>query len=566
MKVDKAVCTNDTDVEQQEYFNRTAIGYNAVFTTLMENKFLAIKRECEEKQKEKIQRQQKKRSIGKLLSGNHIFCVKRNSLTENDLVLNTSENKNMCHTTVDCELTTSSNPSSPSTKPSKITTTHICDDVDDDDDEDVNSKKVVKQKPHATYRRGVAGINKSVGNDDGVVDEVVDVVADSGFVGGIDAIACDCTKNELLLVNKEKCCIKEKLNENTWNVQRTKATMATTTMTPLLNDEKNGTPEVEYVVQNYETESISSDRSKKISFQSDIIIDKSNDDKQQTIDKTSPNSSILEIYVSDDSLRKSRKSSSETTFSYPSSSTGLSKFVPSSFSAKEASRLLEHERQRLRVLEAKSISAQCSPIFPRSHRTTIGGTQIDDEHPLSGQLKQLSRQYTSDDTAANITFSSNLADDELLPINHQLRLRKTTQKSASSLAINGHNYSTQKSHDKSSVSRTMRTYDDSNTQHGFISSFNQLTSNNNKNSININLPVITTTNKKLRTLNCDKKSTTHNKKHCRKHRENIGQLATNEQGDIVNSGKSGGVTDFGIGKEEHKRIRKKHGKFVFIFV
>ena len=61
MKVDKAVCTNDMSFVED--LNR-AIRFEAVFSTLVENKILAIKRECELKRKSK-----KSRSLRRMLFG-----------------------------------------------------------------------------------------------------------------------------------------------------------------------------------------------------------------------------------------------------------------------------------------------------------------------------------------------------------------------------------------------------------------------------------------------------------------------------------------------------------------
>ena len=106
MKVDKAVSTNDSDVSSAATivyaggcFSSKTIGYDAIFTTLVENKLLAIKRECAEKQRQKL-RQRKNRPLGKILSAKKIFCVKRNTssiLDESDLGINNTENLKMCH-------------------------------------------------------------------------------------------------------------------------------------------------------------------------------------------------------------------------------------------------------------------------------------------------------------------------------------------------------------------------------------------------------------------------------------------------------------------------------------
>uniref|UniRef100_A0AAG5D5Y4 Uncharacterized protein n=1 Tax=Anopheles atroparvus TaxID=41427 RepID=A0AAG5D5Y4_ANOAO len=64
MKVDKAVCTNGT----LEDLNR-AIQFEAVFSTLVENKILAIKRECELKKRHKKTRLLRRILFGRKVSG-----------------------------------------------------------------------------------------------------------------------------------------------------------------------------------------------------------------------------------------------------------------------------------------------------------------------------------------------------------------------------------------------------------------------------------------------------------------------------------------------------------------
>lgn len=70
MKVDKSVCTtNDKTLEDLN----CVIKFDAVFTTLVENKILSIKRDCEQKELNK----KRTRSIGRLLFGRTVFCDKK---------------------------------------------------------------------------------------------------------------------------------------------------------------------------------------------------------------------------------------------------------------------------------------------------------------------------------------------------------------------------------------------------------------------------------------------------------------------------------------------------------
>lgn len=140
-------------------------------------------------------------------------------------------------------------------------------------------------------------------------------------------------------------------------------------------------------------------------------------------------------------------------------------------SGKENSLLLEQERLRLRIFEARSISAQCSPIFPRQKI-------IFDETRSECRVK--------DNLSDNLTINSILSEKEL-----EKRISKK------SLVDNSNSTSTttKKSKNKRESTSAVYEYDsiiNYQPNQGFISSFNQLTSN---------LPVITTT--KTKNQYCD---------------------------------------------------------------
>lgn len=520
MKVDKGVCTNDDSdtavMVFDENFHRVQ-RYGAVFTTLLENKILAIKREtaaATERQKKQGRKKSKSpsnggRPFGGGGIGKRIFCIKRNSLTETELAtVERNENENVCQVS-------GSVVADPSSKPD-----NTFDFEARDNSLNINATDVMNRHDAESARMGVAKVVEICGSNE--------KPSDGGSIGTY--------YRPTMTVNHER----------TSNITSHK----------------------------FETESVHSDKSRKITFKGDVFEDSgvqlvgSNGVEATPPADPSPYSSIFEINVSDDSLRKSRKGSTETTFSFPSSISAKRY----SFNTHEASRLLDHERHRLRLLEAKSISAQCSPIFPRSLRSCSTQSDAVLDAELGPPLKVLSRQFTSEDSAG-ITISSTCTEPELpryadtpaTSSSSSDKKRKINAPSApipvqstSSLVISSYGRcNTNKKNDKV-VSHTS-SYANNDTQ-GFISSFNQITSNNINNSININLPVITTTTTKLRTAKCDKNNMpTPTLVSARKNRS---------QHKDRSGGNSGGCYDNGsvVSEEESRRIRKKYRKFLLDFL
>lgn len=528
MKVDKGVCTNDDSdtavMVFDENFHRVQ-RYGAVFTTLLENKILAIKREtaaATERQKKQGRKKSKSpsnggRPFGGGSIGKRIFCIKRNSLAETELAtVERNENENVCQVS-------GSVGGDQSSKPDNTFDVEVRDQYDNS--MNINSTDAMNKYDAESARIGVA--------------KVVEICGSNGK-GKDGSIAT--YYRPTMTVNHER----------TSNISSQKC----------------------------ETDSLHSDKSRKITFKGDVLEDSgvqlvgiNGVEAPQPVDP-SPYSSIFEINVSDDSLRKSRKGSTETTFSFPSSISAKRY----SFNTQEACRLLDHERHRLRVLEAKSISAQCSPIFPRSLRSCStqsdaildAGTSV-----LNHPLKVLSRQFTSEDSAG-ITISSTCDDPEISRFADTIAtsssasdkkrklnapIAQTPVQSTSSLVISSYGRSnTNKKNDKV-VSHT--SYANNDTQ-GFISSFNQITSNNINNSININLPVITTTTTKLRTAKCDKNNMpTPTMVSARKNRSQH----KDRSGGGGKGGNSGGCYDNSsvVSEEESRRIRKKYRKWLLVF-
>lgn len=338
MKADKAVCTND----RIEDLNKT-IRFETVFSTLVENKILAIKRECEQKKKTK-----RGRSIGRAFFGS-----KKNRKKAEIKCANSD---------LDVEKGCDENPSLKETKSDKF---H-------------NEIEVFPRKNSTS----------TATND---VEEIV--VAEPEMEVGQEI---------------------EKDRESSSNSNKT---------------ENN------------------SNQSNKSSLEKSL----------QQDDGSTTSRNISEFDLSNDSeiLRQEQQ-------------IRLNRKI---LSGKENSLLLEQERSRLRIFEARSISAQCSPIFPRQKKIF-------------------------DDTRSESRVKDNLSDN--LTINSVNELEKrTSKKSSTSLVDNSNSTSTATKKSKSKRESTSAVYEyDSiinyQPNQGFISSFNQLTSN---------LPVITTT--KTKNQYCD---------------------------------------------------------------
>lgn len=372
MKVDKAVCTNET---MEDLYR--AIRYETVFTALVENKILAMKRECDERQRSKKTRAHYK--FGGLLSSKKICCVKHDSLTNADLVLH---------------------------QPKSIVS-------------DIRDAGVV-------VRDGVADSDEKLTQQRDVSHgELYRAATDNGIAAEGNYV-----------------------EDNT------------------PHDDK---------AQIHESESISSDKSKKITFQTGLIDDKHKMYKSYSLRRKlsvessfSQNSSVIESYVSDDShTRKSRVTSADAL---------------NSNKLHDCNAMLEHERHRLRILEARSISAQCSPVFPRP---------LFRNHNIATQLP-----CTSDDNQLvplKLIRSQNDIDASIDGVNLALASSSVgidaNSKDRDQFALSFVSHCSQNSNDNETIRLDKAKFGsqfDSGKQ-GFIKSFNQLTSQNQN-----TLPVITT--------------------------------------------------------------------------
>lgn len=345
MKADKAVCTND----RIEDLNKT-IRFETVFSTLVENKILAIKRECEQKKKTK-----RGRSIGRAFFG------KKNR------------------------------------KKSEIKCANSDLDVEKGCDENPSLKEIIDETKSDKFHNEIEVFPRKNSTSTATNNDVEEIVVAEPEMEVEQEIEKD----------RESSSISNKTENN-------------------------------------------SNQSNKSSLEKSL----------QQDDGSTTSRNISEFDLSNDSeiLRQEQQ-------------IRLNKKI---LSGKENSLLLEQERSRLRILEARSISAQCSPIFPRQKK-------IFDDTRSESRVK--------DNLSDNLTINSILSEKDLE--------KRTSKKSSTSLVDNSNSTSTATKKSKSKRESTSAVYEyDSiinyQPNQGFISSFNQLTSN---------LPVITTT--KTKNQYCD---------------------------------------------------------------
>lgn len=418
MKVDKAVCTNDTFEDLSR-----AIKFEELFSTLVENKILAIKRECEQQQQQQEQQQSKKktkkkgrRSLGKILFGNKIFGDKNNG-------------------------------------------------------DDTNHDGAIKD----------GGIG-SGGGDDG---------------GG--AVAADLERGNLNDGDKLKCMSSP---SNSSTTLRDKI---------VVEIEDEIASDVILSEIDLKEKSTRSDYGRP-----DVHAIRSQDDTVSgccMVSRCSLNDKHTAVGTkrTDETGSNSLPSEGEN---LPSTESGSGKKVRLSKHVsidrgcpKETSLYLENERTRLRILEAKSISAQCSPIFPRQKLGQLGRPYISsfDETSLSTACRDRDTKH----------IQSQPHPPPPLPPHHSTTTAATTTTSETSDIISALNdkenvgRDRDRDHDKekrvsgcksksSGKKQTSKKialeYDsiisyqgNSSASQGFISSFNQLTSN---------FPVIATTKSK----------------------------------------------------------------------
>lgn len=186
------------------------------------------------------------------------------------------------------------------------------------------------------------------------------------------------------------------------------------------------------------------------------------------IDEVTKSPSPSHLHSISEVLRPARKISTDTVVSLPSTSKHTTFSAPTPIGGGGSgdgavTSIDQEQRRRLRVLEAKSISAQCSPIFPRQSFGGDAAIALSPITKLKSSIPQrlMSRQNTSDDSV-NVTFSSVLVNEDAIDSGD------TTSDMA--LATVNRKLS-QRKMDTNKLGRSSVAND----VHGFIPTFNQMT-------------------------------------------------------------------------------------------
>lgn len=344
MKVDKAVCTTDTMTDAE-----SAISYEKLLSTLVQKKILAIKRECEAKKVEKQKRKQKN-CLGSLIFGN------RHDRSNN------GDNDN--------------------------------DDNDDDDGKDVDDKnndnnrtttKVVniELSQKGTDTLSIDDMRKCDDNQTSVAHTVLPY----NQIEQIDSIVLvNCAQmknmrdeNEVIAKFESSKCQIDVLNERCCSNENDNNATQTHDHFDGINDKQsvNGKKQSEQNPKhrNDDTQNIieiplvDSERGTQID---NNVIELDMESTSTTTNTKSP-SIVSQIEVSDEINSKQQKSrarkNSNDTISVASS---LKHTVLSAPADAMMAFHDQEQRHQQRLLEAKSISAQCSPIF--AQRQTFTGT------------------------------------------------------------------------------------------------------------------------------------------------------------------------------------------------
>lgn len=466
MKVDKAVCTtNDTLDDLQK-----AIRYETVFSTLVEKKILAIKRECEaQDEKKRAQREQacfagrffRKRRLGSRdqstessakesvaidaegRSGEddentrNSDCGKTTANAIEALKLNAEDDSKMCSVQYNGNKNVENGGGAATATVILMHNPNVEEHVDEKNGIQITNEDIKCQQATCDDEETSAQVLR-------IKDDAIEQCYKNGSTFKLTTEVGD--ENDL----KQPMTIENKITKGECNRSELQPVKDTLTVGGL----------------NVSTRGLRSNKT------SDSV-------RASNESPAASTSSRLEVRDVVDDLNR-RKPSSDTTISYPSSC------KQTTFSAPEAFRITpaDHERHRLRVLEAKSVSAQCSPIFPRHPVVDSVATQVSYRNEItvgSGVIagarskakKLFSRQNTSDDSV-NVTFSNVVVNEtagiETIPVSHPKK---------ASIAVGKRGSKKDKTHVESL---------------GFISNFNQLTAHN-------NLPVIATS---LRAVNSAK--------------------------------------------------------------
>lgn len=429
MKVDKAVCTTDTMTDVQ-----STVRYETLLSTLFQNKVLAIKRDCEAKQQAKERRKQKN-FLGAIIFGNR---------------------------------------------------RHQCDDKSNDSNPSIN------------LAENVTGNKKEVG---GVSEMERNVFAHGNQIDNnddtkqIDNSTVSINRNNLVenvaQTTNENVITAEALIESKENSTRNECERSSSKS----KSSEKQTIDCGIVINMHANEPSCAQQHPNDTNLNKAIIISVEEDAHTTTANSKSLSQISQTDASDDGsikhISRDRKNSSDT-ISVPSLTTKHTTF---SAPIDTIATYDQEHRHRLHVLEAKSISAQCSPVFPqRQIFTGMASTQSKHTTTSLAPHRLYSRQNTSDDSV-NVTFNSIFVnetnDDGTTVIGTDIATSTTTNtnnnknnkrlmKSQHSSGSGGKTSFFKKSGKQTTSSVNSNVNNDA---HGFITSFNQLTSNN--------LPVIT---------------------------------------------------------------------------
>lgn len=582
MKVDKGVCTNDADSDDcsdgtntprlflaaaatdENFYRGAAVAqrYGAVFTTLLENKILAIKRETaaaeQRKRKQKFRRKKIKSpeaidgvlgeggteivlhdggdrikaTKGRADGKRGMFCIKRNSMTETDLVtIAAMDSTRKCDENMHSKEGGGSDPSTKHTMSPPRTSPPV--------PSLPLSTALHTNHPHVTHEPTVCELNIMLNEH---LKQQQHELAERSVDDDVDMKNCieEVVETETMVEDN-----KANIHDNSRRYHQ----IPPPPTPPIVDDD---------ILQDVLIIRPAAETTADISFQSlheRRITFKRNE-------TSSPHSSIFggikdDILEEDlPTLRARKCSTTETTFSYPSSVQGR-KLPPTDLHSPRM--LLDHERHRLRLLEAKSISAQCSPIFSRALRSCSTQSEMIDTSVVSvapASLRLLHRQYTSDDSAGAMTFSSTVDEEDEKDAKREYPAAVVRGPQPPSTLVISKFSNKHDKVDRPMMMMTMMSADrrqniDNSTAvaaaQGFISNFNQITSNN----INLNLPVITTTTKKRSGGKSDRQSGTyHHHHHHNRGSENYGNDTSADGSQTIND-------DDGM-----KRYRKKCSKLL----
>ncbi|XP_055316211.1 dentin sialophosphoprotein [Sitodiplosis mosellana] len=539
MKVDKAVCTTDTMTDAE-----SAISYENLLSTLVQKKILAIKRECEAKKVAK-QRRKQQNCLGSLIFGNR-YRDRTNKCDDdngNGDGGDDDDNDNAAGRANEATVATATDDADPSIS-AQVTVTDSKESMRKSDD-DNRSNQIAVSILLDNQERGesMVAINRS----------------GKGIIVEKDTLPeVESTKCHIDVVNErcERCTGGKGDNDNN----------TTHDHNEFYTSNVNVKNRSRYTIENSQnisgTPMMEANGAK--SKNDDSIIELNVESTGTATNSKSP-SIVSQIEVSDEINPKqqhhhhhqqqelrARKNGSDT-ISVPSSMKHTALSAP----AANAMALHDQEqRHQKRLLEAKSISAQCSPILTQRQTFNVSTAGKANKSPLPQRL--FSMQNTSDDSV-NATLSnspSNIRDPTTTTTTMRTMTTTTTTKmndpsrddtderssnSQAAIAAATVAKSTKRSSktffkkkDKSVPKRSNA----NNESHGFISSFNQLTSNN--------LPVITSAT----TTMLKQKHVTSNK--CE--RDNHGPI---DEGDDIsaehNSNKKAAQDDRSKYRRTHRR-------------